>query len=69
MTTDEAAAYLGVKPATLRGWVRAGLIPHHRLPGGRVLRFHPAELDAAMGLDIAAAAARSSGFTGDPEAA
>jgi len=62
MTNDEAAAYLGVKPATLRIWARAGTIPWHHTPGGRERRYHPDELDAAMGLDVEAAR-RSWGFT------
>lgn len=67
MTTNEAAEYLGVKPATLRGWARAGIVPNHRLPGGRERRYHSAELDAALGLDVEGAARRSWGFTDDDD--
>jgi len=69
MSTAEAAEYLGVKPATLRGWAKRELVPYHKLPGGRDLRFHPAELDAAMGLDVDAAAqhVRNTDFTRPPE--
>jgi excisionase family DNA binding protein len=67
MTTDQAAAYLACKPDTLRGWVREGLVPFHKLPGGRHLRFHTAELDAAMGLDVDGVTARSWCFAGTPD--
>ena len=61
MLTDEAADYLGVRPVTLRKWCREGLIPVHRFPGSRIYRFHAAELDAALGLDVEAA--KNWGFT------
>jgi excisionase family DNA binding protein len=59
MTSAEAAKYLSVNQATLVRWARAGAVPSHKLPGGRHLRFHTAELDIAMGLDIDAASERA----------
>ncbi len=34
MTTPQAAAILGVAPATVRTWTDAGELPHWRTPGG-----------------------------------
>jgi len=34
LTLSEASRFLGVHPATLRGWVDAGMIPAFRTPGG-----------------------------------
>jgi len=58
MTTSEAAAYLRVKPETLRGWARDGTVPAHHLPGGRTYRYRADELDEAL-----EQVARSWGFT------
>jgi excisionase family DNA binding protein len=63
MTSDEAAAYLKTTRDTILKWCREGRIPAHRLPGQRAYRFHAAELDAALGLDVDAA--RSIGFAND----
>lgn len=42
---DEAATYLGVKPVTLRGWIRKGKgIPAHKI--GKQWKFKVSELDA-----------------------
>ena len=45
LTTNEAASRLGLKPATIRRWVRKGSLPAVRL-GSRTLRF---DLDAIVG--------------------
>jgi excisionase family DNA binding protein len=66
MTTEQAAEYLGVAPTTLRDWARAGTIPSHRLPGSSLYRYHPDELDAALGLDPEARTTRSPDFTRAP---
>jgi len=65
LSTAQAAVYLSVNPKTLRRWAKAGMVPFHRLPGGRDLRFHTAELDAFLGLDIDSASqrARNTDFT------
>ena len=42
---DEAAEYLGVKPGTIRDWIRKGKdIPAHKI--GKQWKFKTAELDA-----------------------
>jgi excisionase family DNA binding protein len=42
---DEAATYLGVKPVTVRGWIRKGKgIPAHKI--GKQWKFKISELDA-----------------------
>jgi citrate synthase len=45
LTTAEAAARLGVKPATLYAYVSRGLVGRERAPDGRTSTFDPAELD------------------------
>jgi citrate synthase len=45
LSTAEAAARLGVKPATLYAYVSRGLIGRERAPDGRTSTFDPAELD------------------------
>lgn len=40
---DEAAEYLGVKPITVRNWVKKEKIPAHRV--GKLLKFKRSELD------------------------
>lgn len=41
---DEAAEYLGVKPATIRDWIRKGKdIPAHKI--GKFWKFKRSELD------------------------
>jgi hypothetical protein len=46
LTTDDAAASLGIDPATLRRWVMKGWI-HPVLPRGKPLRFRPDEVERA----------------------
>jgi excisionase family DNA binding protein len=73
MTTDEAAAYLSMKPGSLRKLARTGQVPAHRIGDTGTYRFHTEELDAVLGLDVDAARstrftrgpAGSSGFTND----
>jgi citrate synthase len=45
LSTAEAAARLGVKPATLYAYVSRGLLGRERSPDGRTSSFDPAELD------------------------
>jgi len=44
---NEAAAYLGVTPRTLRAWTARRLVPTYR-PTCRLLLFRLPDLDAAM---------------------
>ena len=42
---DEVATYLGVKPVTVRDWIRKGKgIPAHKI--GKLWKFKKSELDA-----------------------
>jgi len=45
LTTAEAAARLGVKPATLYAYVSRGQLGRERAPDGRTSTFDPAEID------------------------
>jgi citrate synthase len=45
LSTVEAAARLGVKPATLYAYVSRGLLGRERSPDGRTSTFDPAEID------------------------
>ncbi len=47
LTCTEVANRLGVHVGTVRGWVRAGMIPAHRL-GGRFRRLDWDEVVGAM---------------------
>lgn len=47
MNIGDAAAYLGVAPASLRNWSNDGKVPVYRTPGGQ-RRYKLAELDAFM---------------------
>lgn len=45
INTDEAAEHLGVKPATIRNWIKKGNgIPAHKT--GKFWKFKKSELDA-----------------------
>ena len=46
---NEAIEYIG-KPSksTVRDWMRKGLVPFVRLPGGRLIRFRQEDLDALI---------------------
>lgn len=42
---DEAAKYMGVKPGTIRDWIRKGKgVPAHKI--GKLWKFKRSELDA-----------------------
>lgn len=43
ISITEAAGYLGVKPVTLRSWIRADKIPVHKI--GKLWKFKRSELD------------------------
>lgn len=47
LNVGQAAAYLGVSPASLRKWSDQGLVPVYRTPGGQ-RRFSTADLDEFM---------------------
>ena len=47
LNVGQAAAYLGVSPASLRNWSNRGLVPTYRTPGGQ-RRYDPADLDEFM---------------------
>jgi citrate synthase len=49
LSTAEAAARLGVKPATLYAYVSRGLLGRERAPDGRTSTFDPAEVDRLAG--------------------
>ena len=44
----ELAEYLGVSFETVRSWVKRGLVPITRLPGGRQVRFTPEQVAAIV---------------------
>ena len=48
LTLKDAAHYYGAKKSTFKHWVRKGLIPFVRLPGGRLIRFRQEDLDAVV---------------------
>lgn len=43
--TPEAAAYLKMKPGTLKNWRHRGEGPRYHLINRRLIRYHRAELD------------------------
>lgn len=48
---DEAAEYLGVKPGTIRGWIRNNKgVPAHKI--GKQWKFKCSELDACVSYRI-----------------
>ena len=55
LTLDEAARSLGVRPATLARWLRAGAFPGYRTPGGR---YQIAAADVAARLHLVPARQR-----------
>lgn len=44
ISIDEAATYLGVKPSTIRNWIKTKGMPSHRI-GGKLLKFKLSEID------------------------
>lgn len=50
ISIDEAASYLGVKPATIRSWIKTKGMPSHRI-GGKLLKFKKSEIDAWVNQD------------------
>ncbi len=49
LTPRELAAILGVKPATIYGWVKARMIPHITISRGRrksTVRFRESEIES-----------------------
>ena len=47
MTADQLAQRLGVKPSTVKSWLRAGLIPASRLTS-KVIRYDMKEVVTAL---------------------
>ena len=45
MTAEQLADYLAISMATVRKWTRTGVVPCHRLAGGRSIRFERHEID------------------------
>ncbi len=43
ISIDEAAEYLGIKPVTLRNWIKKELVPAHKI--GKLWKFKRSELD------------------------
>lgn len=41
---DEVADYLGVRPSTIRAWIKSKGMPHYRV-GGKLLKFKRSEID------------------------
>ena len=48
MTPEEAAAYLGVNPSSLKGWARQGAVPGAWQTPGGWWRFRRSGLDQLM---------------------
>ena len=40
---DEAAEYLGIKPVTIRNWIKKEMVPAHKV--GKLWKFKRSELD------------------------
>lgn len=43
ISLEEAAIFLGIKPVTLRGWIKKGKVPSHKI--GKLWKFKCSELD------------------------
>jgi excisionase family DNA binding protein len=48
LTPEEAGAYIGATTPSIYRYLRNGSIPHHHIPGSRMIRFHVTELDEWM---------------------
>ena len=44
ISIEEAAEYLGVKPSTIRTWIKAKDMPAHKI-GGKLWKFKRSEID------------------------
>jgi len=66
LNVGEAAAYVGVSPASLRKWSNQGFVPVYRTPGGQ-RRFVRGDLDEFMrGMRQGAAGTNGNGYTSHP---
>lgn len=45
ISIEEAAEYLGVKPSTIRTWIKTKEMPAHKI-GGKLWKFKRSEIDA-----------------------
>ena len=45
ISIEEAAEYLGVKPSTIRTWIKSKNMPAHKI-GGKLWKFKRSEIDA-----------------------
>jgi excisionase family DNA binding protein len=48
LNQQDSAAYIGISARHLRHLVATGVVPAHRLRGGRSIRFKRADLDALL---------------------
>ena len=46
LTVEETAQRLRISPATVRSYIRSGLLPAERLAGARLVRIREAAVDA-----------------------
>lgn len=46
LSTTQAAILCGVSPRTIVKWCDAGMLPSHRVPGGRFRRIYPEDFEA-----------------------
>lgn len=44
ISIEEAAEYLGVKPSTIRTWIKTKALPAHKI-GGKLWKFKRSEID------------------------
>lgn len=45
ISIEKAAEYLGVKPSTIRTWIKTKALPAHKI-GGKLWKFKRSEIDA-----------------------
>jgi excisionase family DNA binding protein len=48
LAPEQAAVYIGISTISIYRHIRNGSIPHHRIPGTNLIRFHVSELDEWM---------------------
>lgn len=53
ISIEEAAEYLGVKPSTIRTWIKVKDMPAHKI-GGKLWKFKRSEIDAWVKSDQSA---------------